>query len=78
MDANNGDYFLRTDFEPNRLFLKNNSIWRRVSDDRKQAWSAANKLLTSFVNNTETRTNTDGTTGAEKTSLSKIIKPKAD
>ena len=77
-DANEGDYFLRTDFSPHRLFLKNLSVWRRVSDDKTQAWSAANKILTSFVNNDDQRINTDGTTDSVKTNLSKIVKPKAD
>ena len=58
----NGDYFLRTDFEPHRLFKKQGSRWTKISDDNKKAWSAANKLLTSFVNNDTITTNTDGTT----------------
>ena len=77
-DANNNDYFLRTDFSPHRLFKKSGSTWMKVSDDNKKTWAAANKLLTSFVNNDATRTNTDGTTGTEKTNLSKAIKPRAD
>jgi len=77
-DATNNDYFLRTDFSPHRLFKKSGSTWMKVSDDNKQTWAAANKLLTSFVNNNATRTNTDGTTGTEKTNLSKAVKPKAD
>ena len=78
MDANNGDYFLRTDFTPNRLFVKNLSVWSNVSTAKTAAWSAANKILTSFVNNDDQRINTDGTTGAVKTNLSKAVKPKAD
>ncbi len=74
----NGDYFLRTDFEPNRLFKKNGSRWSKVSDDTTRKWSAANKLLTTFVNNSNITTNSDGTTQAEKTNLSKAVKPKAD
>ena len=76
--SSNGDYFLRTDFEPNRLFKKNGSRWSKVSDDTTKKWSAANKLLTSFVNNANITTNSDGTTQAEKTNLSKAVKPKAD
>lgn len=74
----NGDYFLRTDFQPHRLFKKSGSRWIKISDDNKKAWSAANKLLTSFVNNDNITTNTDGTTQSEKTNLSKAVKPKAD
>jgi hypothetical protein len=78
LDCSDGDYFLRTDFEPNRLFKKVGSTWKRVSDDNKKVWSAANKLLTSFVNNDNITINTDGTTQSEKTNMSKAVKPKAD
>lgn len=78
VDANNGDYFLRTDFSPNRLFLKVNAVWQKISDDRRETWAAANRLLTTFINNDNTTTNTDGTTAPEKTSISKAVKPKAD
>lgn len=78
MDAENEDYFLRTDFTPHRLFQKSGNTWKRISDDNKNAWSAANRILTSFVNNDDITINTDGTTAAEKTNLSKAVKPKAD
>ena len=78
LEANEGEYFLRTDFEPNRLFKKVGSTWKFVSDDNKKVWSAANKLLTTFVNNDNITTNTDGTTKAEKTNMSKAVKPRAD
>jgi len=78
LNADNGDYFLRTDFTPNRLFKKSGSTWLRISDDNKNAWAAANRILTTFINNDATTTNTDGTTSAEKTNLSKAVKPKAD
>jgi hypothetical protein len=53
-------------------------VWSNVSTAKTAAWSAANKILTSFVNNDDQRINTDGTTGAVKTNLSKAVKPKAD
>ena len=49
-----------------------------LGDDNKKVWSAANKLLTSFVNNDNITINTDGTTQSEKTNMSKAVKPKAD
>lgn len=78
LDANDGEYYLRTDFTPNRLFKKQGSKWIKISDDNKRVWSAANKILTSFVNNDNITTNTDGTTQSEKTNMSKAVKPKAD
>lgn len=77
-DANDGDYFLRTDFNPNRLFQKSGSKWKKITDDNKFTWAAAEKALTSFINNDDVSINTDGTTANERTNLSKAIKPKAD
>lgn len=76
--AGDGAYFLRTDFSPNRLFKKSGNRWLNVGTDTRATWAAANKLLTSFINETGTRTNTDGTVEPIKTNLSKIILPKVD
>jgi len=76
--VNDGDYFLRTDFSPNRLFRKEGTRWIRVSDDNKNAWAAANRLLTTFINNDNFTINTDGGSSAEKTNLSKVVKPRTD
>jgi len=73
-----GDYFLRTDFMPNRLFLKQGDCFMKVEDDRKQPWTAPNKVLETFINNDDITKNTDGTTAPEKTALSKVVKPKDD
>ena len=76
--VNDGDYFLRTDFSPNRLFKKSGSRWIRISDDLRAVWSAANRVLTSFINNDNFTVNSDGEVTAEKTNLSKVVKPKTD
>jgi hypothetical protein len=76
--VSDGDYFLRTDFVPNRLFKKSGTRWLRVGEDTKQTWAAANKLLTSFINNDNTSTATDGEVTAEKTNLSQVVKPRTD
>lgn len=73
-----GDYFLRTDFEPHRLFKKSGARWIRVGDDNRHAWAAANRLLTTFINNDAQTINTDGSVAPEKTNLSKVILPKND
>lgn len=77
-DANDDDYFLRTDFVPNRLFQKSGSRWVKIGDDNKFVWNAANRVLTTFINNDAERTNTDGSTEPEKTNLSKVVKPRTD
>lgn len=73
-----GDYYLRTDFTPNRLFRKEGDRWIRISDDNKNTWAAANRLLTSFINNDNYTINSDGEVTPEKTNLSKVVKPKTD
>ena len=75
-NAADGDYFLRTDYVPNRLFKKEGTLWKKISDDNRAAWNAANRVLQTFINNDAVRVNTDGTTGNVKTNLSQVIKPR--
>jgi hypothetical protein len=76
--VNDGDYFLRTDFSPNRLFQKTGNRWIKIGDDNKQRWAAANRLLTTFVNNDDKTTLADGETVDSKTNLSQVVKPRTD
>lgn len=74
-----GDYFLRTDYEPSMLFKRVGTTWQRQEIDlRKQDWSMAHRLLESFINNNAVATHDDGTTAPEKQALSKAVKPKTD
>jgi len=73
-----GDYFLRTDFSPNRLFKKSGTRWLNVGTDGRKAWSAANRILATFINNDNITSESDGTDANEKTNLSKVIKPRTD
>jgi len=76
--TSDGDYFLRTDFSPNRLFKKSGTRWLNVGTDSRGVWSAANRILTGFINN-DTLTNTnDGEAIQERQNLSKVLKPKTD
>ena len=76
--AAEGDYFLRTDFVPNRLFRKEGTRWKFTKTDTRGSWSAANRILTGFINNDTIVTNTDGGTSSEKVNLSKVVKPRTD
>jgi len=73
-----GDYFLRTDFSPNRLFKKSGTRWLHQGTDNRGSWAAANKILTTFINNESITTNSDGQQTNEKVNLSKVVKPKTD
>lgn len=75
-----GDYFLRTDFMPNRLFRYDGRRWVKVEDNVRMTMSnttTRKTQKTTFVNNTTTDT-IGGDTVEERQSLSKALRPKAD
>ena len=75
-----GDYFLRTDFMPKRLFKYNGNRWVKVQDDVRVTLSntdSRNTQKTGFINNTRT-SEIGGEETKERQSLSKALRPKAD
>ena len=76
----NGDYFLRTDFLPNRLFKYKNQRWNKVQDLRRADMigaDTANNQKGDFINNSSTST-VAGETFDQRQGLSKALRPKAD
>ena len=75
-----GDYFLRTDFLPNRLFRFDGARWVKIEDSVRITTtnndSRAN-FKTSFVNNSSSAT-INGLTTKQRQSLTDALKPKAD
>jgi hypothetical protein len=79
-DNMEGDYFLRTDFLPNRLFRFDGNRWLKIQDDVRETLTntdTRNTQKTGFVNNTRTST-IGGEEVEERQSLSKALRPKAD
>ena len=79
-EAAEGDYVLRLDFYPNRLFRFNGSKWIKVEDDVRHSYipQQSRTQLGSFINNSTEFNTADGQEFASKQGLSKAIKPKAD
>jgi hypothetical protein len=75
-----GDYFLRLDYLPNRLFRYDGRRWNRIEDAVRTSLTPGEDKtqLGSYINNENTWTDASGVTRTEKTSLSKALKPKAD
>ena len=74
------DYFLRTDFAPNRLFRFNGKQWVKVEDALRHTLTNTDNRTTqktSFINNTNVNT-INGKQVEERQALSKTLKPKAD
>ena len=79
-NVDSGDYFLRTDYLPNRLFRYDGLRWIKIEDsvritmsntDTKENWK------TKFVNASGTTT-INGLTVDQRQSLTNALKPKAD
>ena len=76
-----GDYCLRLDYYPNRMFRYNGTAWLAISDNVRTDLDLASGALTqraSFVNNTYTVSTTDQGNIPSRQSLSQILKPNAD
>ena len=75
-----GDYFLRTDFSPKRLFRYDGNRWIKLQDGVRVDLTntdTRNTQKTTFINNTN-QSQIGGETVKEKQSLSKALRPKAD
>jgi hypothetical protein len=84
-----GDFFLRTDYLPNRLFRYDGVHWIKYEDNVRMTTSTLGqtqtdnpllvrrKLKASFVNNTTTGT-ISGVVISERQALSQVLKPRAD
>ena len=75
-----GDYFLRTDFLPNRLFRFDGTRFIKMEDAVRMTMTNTDTKATqkgTFINNTNTST-IAGEVVQERQPLSKAIKPKAD
>jgi len=77
-----GDYCLRVDFLPNRLFRYDGTRWRKIEDKVRTNItnnSDTNKTQrNSFVNNNNTFVDVNGNVQQQKQSLHDALKPKAD
>jgi len=79
-NVDKGDYFLRTDYLPNRLFRNDGTRWIKIEDSVRITTtnndSRAN-FKTSFVNNATSST-INGLTVTQRQTLTDALKPKAD
>jgi hypothetical protein len=80
LDPQTGDYFLRTDFMPNRLFRYDGRRWLKVEDAVRMTMTNSTDRMTqkgTFINNTKVE-DICGDTTPERQSLSQALRPRAD
>jgi hypothetical protein len=76
-----GDYALRLDYQPNRLFRYDGKIWVKIEDAVRTNLNNGptnNTLRSTFVNNTYTVNTKDLGNIPSRQSLSEILRPRAD
>jgi hypothetical protein len=75
-----GDYILRLDFLPNRLFRYSGTRWVKVEDDVRSRLTpgTGNTLRDGFINNSNTTTRDDNTTMDQRQALSSALEAKED
>lgn len=80
--SKSGDYFLRLDFVPNRLFRYDGKRWIKIEDavrtNLTPGASDNTTLRNSFMNDNTNFVDAEGNIRKERQSLSKILTPKAD
>lgn len=77
-DMLDGEYFLRIDYTPDRLFQKQGNRFKRIYDDIRQLWTPYNTRLDTYINNNNITTFEDGTVITEKTTVNNAAKPVED
>ena len=81
VNPSDGQYCLRLDYFPNRLFRYNGNAWVKIEDNVRTNLTngpSNQTLRSSFVNNTYTVPTTDVGNIPSRQSLSEILKPRAD
>jgi len=79
-NVDKGDYFLRTDYLPNRLFRYDGARWIKIEDSVRITTTnndSRGNFKTNFVNNA-TESTINGLTTKQRQSLTNALKPKAD
>jgi hypothetical protein len=82
LSPSEGDYFLRLDYLPNRLFRYSGTHWLAIEDSVRTSLTpgSANNLTqrAGYVNNTNTYADSQGTVWNERQPLSRVLTPRAD
>lgn len=73
-----GQYYLRIDYYPERLFQKQGSCYKLIEVDVLKVWTAYNRVLDTFIDNNRDTVMSDGTIVPEKQAVSQVVKQKVD
>ena len=77
-DMQDGQYYLRIDYFPERLFQKQGNVFKLIEVNVLKNWTAYNRVLDTFIDNNRDTTLPNGVVVPEKQALSQIIHQKVD
>lgn len=78
LDMEDGEYYLRIDYYPERLFQKQGNCFKLIEMNVLKAWTAYNRVLDLFIDNINDTVLPDGTVVSEKQPVSQVLKQKVD
>ena len=73
-----GEYYLRLDYFPERLFQKQGNCYKLIKQDILKSWTSYNKILDGFINNINNTVLANGEIISEKQAISSVVKQKVD
>jgi len=73
-----GQYYLRIDYYPERLFQKQGSCYKLIEVNVLKNWTAYNRVLDTFIDNNRDTVLSDGTIIPEKQAISQVVRQKVD
>lgn len=73
-----GDYYLRLDYFPERLFQKQAGCFKLIEVNILKNWTSYNRILDTFIDNIIDTTLSNGTIVSEKQPISSIVSQKVD
>jgi hypothetical protein len=74
----NGEYYLRLDYYPERLFQKQSGCYKLIEVNILKVWTSYNRVLDTFIDNNKDTIFPDGTIMPEKQAVSRVVKQKVD
>ena len=77
-DMQDGEYYLRIDYSPERLFQKQGNRYKLIEINLLKTWTAYNRVLDTFIDNVNDAVLPDGRVISEKQPLDQVLKQKVD
>lgn len=69
-----GSYYLKTNFNPPRLYIREEGHWKLIGYDARTKWMGVPNILLQTINNTDSVTFSDGTELTKRQNIKDLVK----